>query len=59
MNYQTLQQSVGRKTKFEIIKTKEFDFKGKTRKAITIKKLRSGNIFEVIQYENGTYSKAC
>ncbi len=59
MTYETLQQAVGNKTKFEIVKTREFDFKGKTRKAITIKKLRSGNLFEVVKYENGTFSKAC
>ena len=59
MTYETLQQAVGNKTKFEIVKTRDFDFKGKARKAITIKKLRSGNLFEVVQYENSRFSKAC
>ena len=59
MTYETLQAAIGRKTKFEVVKTEDFTFKGRARKSITIKKLRSGNIFVVVQYENGLFSKAC
>ena len=59
MTYETLQAAIGRKTKFEIVKIKPYTTKGHDRKAIYIKKLRSGNTFLVVQYENGRFSGAC
>ncbi len=59
MTYETLQQAVGNKTKFEIVKVREYNFKGNTRKSITIKKTRSGKNYCVVQYENGEFSKCC
>jgi len=57
-DHETLQSAVGRKTKFETVSVRDFDYKGAARKSIIIKKLRSGMNYQVIQYENGTYSKA-
>ena len=58
MTYPTLQQAVGNKTKFEVVKTKDYDFKGNIRTSITIKKTRSGNLFTVVLYETGQFSVA-
>ena len=59
MTYETLQEAIGRVTIFEIVKIKPYTYKGHERKDIYIKKLRSGNTFFVVQYENGRFSGAC
>ena len=59
MTYETLQQAIGNKTKFEITGTKEFTYKGKIRTIIKIIKTRSKKSWEVIQYENGRFSQCC
>mgnify|MGYP003651914574 CR=1 len=56
--HETLQSAVGRKTKFETVSVREFDYKGSSRKSIVIKKLRSGMNYMVVQYEDGTFCKA-
>ena len=56
--FETLEQALKTKTTAVIVKIRDFDHKGKARKAIQAKKARGNRIYYVTQYENGRFSEA-